>query len=131
MSGGERQRVIIARSLVQQPNLLLLDEPTTALDMGHQQEVLELVDQQRKRLGLTVLSAFHDLTLASQYGTSMALLVNGKITNSGLPNEILTEATLKNIYGANVSVHNDGDRVSIVPKRGNRLEGNSNSNDIG
>ena len=60
----------------------------------------------------------------------MALLVNGKITKSGLPNEILTEATLKNIYGANVSVHNDGDRVSIVPKRGNRLEGNSNSNDI-
>jgi iron complex transport system ATP-binding protein len=130
MSGGERQRVIIARSLVQQPNLLLLDEPTTALDMGHQQEVLELVDQQRKRLGLTVLSAFHDLTLASQYGTSMALLVNGQITKSGLPNEILTEATLKDIYGANVSVHNDGDRVSIVPKRGNRLEGNSNSNGI-
>ena len=108
----------------------MLDEPTTALDMGHQQEVLELVDQQRKRLGLTVLSAFHDLTLASQYGTSMALLVNGKITKSGLPNEILTEATLKDIYGANVSVHNDGDRVSIVPKRGNRLEGNSNSNGI-
>ena len=63
--------------------------------MGHQQEVLELVDQQRKRLGLTVLSAFHDLTLASQYGTSMALLVNGKVTKSGLPHEILTEATLK------------------------------------
>ena len=131
MSGGERQRVIIARSLVQQPNLLLLDEPTTALDMGHQQEVLELVDQQRKRLGLTVLSAFHDLTLASQYGTSMALLVNGELTKSGLPHEILTETTLKDIYGANVSVHNDGDRISIVPKRGTRLKGNSNSNDIG
>ena len=131
MSGGERQRVIIARSLVQQPNLLLLDEPTAALDMGHQQEVLELVDRQRKRLGLTVLSAFHDLTLASQYGTSMALLVNGKVAKSGFPHEILTETTLKNIYGANVSVHNEGDRVSIVPKRGNRLKGNSNSNDIG
>jgi len=130
MSGGERQRVIIARSLVQQPNLLLLDEPTTALDMGHQQEVLELVDQQRKRLGLTVLSAFHDLTLASQYGTSMALLVNGEVTKSGLPHEILTETTLKDIYGANVSVHNDGDRISIVPKRGTRLKGNSNSNDL-
>ena len=117
MSGGERQRVIIARALVQQPKLLLLDEPTTALDLGHQQEVLELVDLQRKNLGLTVLSAFHDLTLASQYGTSMALFVNGEIARSGNPTEIITEESLKEIYGANVLIHKEGAAINVLPKR--------------
>ncbi len=117
MSGGERQRVIIARALVQQPKLLLLDEPTTALDLGHQQEVLELVDLQRKNLGLTVLSAFHDLTLASQYGTSMALFVNGDIASSGIPTEIITEESLKEIYGANVLIHKEGAAINVLPKR--------------
>ena len=117
MSGGERQRVIIARALVQKPQVLLLDEPTTALDLGHQQDVLELVDSQRKDLGLTVLSAFHDLTLAAQYGTSMALFVDGCITSSGKPKEIITEESLKEIYGANVLIHKEGENISVLPKR--------------
>jgi iron complex transport system ATP-binding protein len=85
--------------------------------MGHQQDVLELVDLQRKRLGITVIGAFHDLTLASQYGTSMALLVNGTVSKSGPPHEILTEESLKDIYGANVSIHKNGENVSIIPER--------------
>ena len=117
MSGGERQRVIIARALIQQPKVLLLDEPTTALDLGHQQEVLELVDLQRRTLGLTVLSAFHDLTLAAQYGTSMALFVEGRVAHSGTASEIITEESLSEIYGANITILQDGSSISVLPKR--------------
>ncbi len=83
LSGGERQRVIIARALAQAAPVLLLDEPTTALDVGHQQDVLELVDQLRVANNLTVLSTMHDLAVAGQYADRMALLDGGRVVVSG------------------------------------------------
>ena len=74
MSGGERQRLVIARALAQEAPILLLDEPTSALDIGHQQQALELVDKLRREHGLTVVSAMHDLTLAGLYSDRLALL---------------------------------------------------------
>ncbi|MEI6401986.1 MAG: ABC transporter ATP-binding protein, partial [Actinomycetota bacterium] len=74
MSGGERQRLVIARALAQEAPILLLDEPTSALDIGHQQQALELVDRLRHEHGLTVVSAMHDLTLAGLYADRLALL---------------------------------------------------------
>lgn len=94
LSGGERQRVFIARTLAQGAPILLLDEPTTALDVGHQQQVLELIDDLRREHGLTVVSTLHDLTLAGQYGDRLVLLSEERVAVSGPAGEELTEANL-------------------------------------
>ncbi|MEZ5168008.1 MAG: ABC transporter ATP-binding protein [Acidimicrobiales bacterium] len=90
LSGGERH-VLIARALVQQSAVLLLDEPTTALDLGHQQEVLDLVDELRHERGLTVVATLHDLTLAARYGDRVAVLAAGRVVATGSPASVLTE----------------------------------------
>ncbi|MFD1497384.1 ABC transporter ATP-binding protein [Streptosporangium lutulentum] len=104
LSGGERQRVVLARALVQQAPVLLLDEPTTALDLGHQQQVLELVDRLRLADGLTVVTTLHDLSLAGQYADSMTLLSNGRVAASGTPAEVLTGELIGQHFDARVRV---------------------------
>jgi iron complex transport system ATP-binding protein len=113
LSGGERQRVFLARALAQGANLLLLDEPTTALDIGHQQDVLELVDQQRRDAGLTVLATMHDLSIAGEYADRMVLLAGGLVVAAGTPREVLTERLLAEHYRARVRVI-DGDHGPLV-----------------
>ncbi len=117
LSGGERQRVLVARALAQQAPIVLLDEPTTALDIGHQQQVLELVDTLRRAHGLTVVTTMHDLTLAGQYADRVVLLDAGRIAVSGLAHEVLTEDNLRRYYGADVRVVHDDAGVSVVPLR--------------
>jgi iron complex transport system ATP-binding protein len=102
LSGGELQRVVLAQALAQEAPVLLLDEPTSALDVGHQQEVLELVDGLRRTHGLTVLSAMHDLTLAGQFADRLLLLSRGRTVASGSAGEVLTEACLAEHFGARV-----------------------------
>ncbi|MFF5107992.1 ABC transporter ATP-binding protein [Streptosporangium sp. NPDC000509] len=104
LSGGERQRVVLARALVQQARVLLLDEPTTALDLGHQQQVLELVDRLRLADGLTVVTTLHDLSLAGQYADSMTLLSGGRVAASGAPAEVLTGELIGEHFDARVRV---------------------------
>lgn len=118
LSGGERQRVLIARALAQEAPILLLDEPTTALDVGHQQEVLELVDCLRRERSLTVVSTMHDLTLAGQYAERLVLLDGGCIVAEGGADAVLTEETLARYYGARVRlVRTDGGGIAVVPLR--------------
>ncbi|HJP66275.1 MAG TPA: ABC transporter ATP-binding protein, partial [Actinomycetota bacterium] len=83
LSGGEGQRAVLARALAQQAPILLLDEPTAALDVGHQQHVLNLVDELRTERGLTILSAMHDLTLAGQFADGLILVNRGRVVASG------------------------------------------------
>lgn len=114
LSGGEQQRVVLARALAQQADVLLLDEPTTALDIGHQQQVLELVDRLRLDDGLTVVSSLHDLTVAGQYADRLLLLVGGRAVATGTPAEVLTEATVSTHYGAAVQVSAGADGRPLV-----------------
>ena len=117
LSGGERQRVFLARALAQGARILLLDEPTTALDIGHQQEVLDLIDRLRGERGLTVLTTMHDLSIAGEYADRMVLLAGGRVVAAGTAAEVLTEELLARHYRARVKVI-AGDRGPlIVPVR--------------
>jgi iron complex transport system ATP-binding protein len=113
LSGGERQRAVLARAIAQQATVLLLDEPTTALDVGRQQEALELVARLRRERGLTVLGAMHDLTLAGQYADRLALLGDGRVARAGAAHEVLTEALIARHYRARVRV-TDVDGAPVV-----------------
>ncbi|WP_106399089.1 ABC transporter ATP-binding protein [Actinocorallia populi] len=104
MSGGERQRVVLARALAQQAPILMLDEPTTALDLGHQQQVLELLDELRLTEGLTVLTTLHDLGTAAQYADTLVLVSGGRVAACGTPAEVLTADLVGAHFGAKVSV---------------------------
>jgi iron complex transport system ATP-binding protein len=117
LSGGERQRVFLARALAQGATLLLLDEPTSALDIGHQQEVLELVDQLRREHGLTVLATMHDLSVAGEYADRMVLLAEGRVVAVGTPREVLTEHLLATHYRASVRVVDGEHGPLVVPVR--------------
>ncbi len=118
LSGGERQRCAIARALAQRAPILLIDEPTTSLDVGRQQSVLELIDQLRKEQELTVIAAMHELTLAGQYADRLALLVEGRLVATGSAAEVLTEPAISAHYGAEVRVIElNGSGTAVVPVR--------------
>jgi len=104
LSGGERQKVILAMALAQQPKLLLLDEPTAHLDISHQVEILELVRRFNVEHGLTVIAAMHDLNLASLYFSRLILLKEGRVLADGTPAQVLTEQTICEVFSASVKV---------------------------
>jgi iron complex transport system ATP-binding protein len=106
---------------VQEAQVLLLDEPTSALDIGRQQAVLELVDCLRGELGLTVVAAMHDLTLAGQFADRLVLLSGGRVAAVGPPADVLTEWRIADHYGARVDVRAaDGRTPDVVPRRATR-----------
>ena len=116
LSGGELQRTVLARALAQEAPVLLLDEPTTALDLGRQQLVLELVDELRDD-GLTVVTTMHDLTLAGQYAQRLVLLDGGAVVAEGTAAEVLSAPNVAAHYGANVRVIEDDAGVFVLPVR--------------
>jgi iron complex transport system ATP-binding protein len=99
LSGGEQQLVSITRALVQEPELLLLDEPTSHLDITHQVQILNLVQQLNEQLGLTVLMIVHDLNLAGEYCDRLVLMNNGNVQDIGMPEEVLTFENIEKVYG--------------------------------
>jgi iron complex transport system ATP-binding protein len=115
--GGVRDRGVVGRAVGQDASIVLLDEPTTALDIGHQQQTLELLEALRVSHGLTLVAAMHDLTLAAQYADRVLLLDDGLVVADGAPDEVLTEAALAEHYGASVTILTVGDRLAVVPAR--------------
>lgn len=104
LSGGEQQRVLLARALAQETPVLLLDEPTTHLDLHHQSNLLNLVRNLANERQLAILMALHDLNLAGLYADQVALLVDGQLAAFGSPQEVLTEQTLAAVYRIPVHV---------------------------
>lgn len=114
LSGGERHRVIIARALAQQPQIMLLDEPTAFLDIGHQIDFFDLIKTLNKNQALTVIAVTHDINLASLYCDRIILLHYGSIHCMGTPGEVIAESHIREVYGTNVTV--DTNPVTSRPR---------------
>ena len=106
LSGGERQRVWIAMALAQEPKLLVLDEPTTYLDINHQLEIMELLKRLNKEQGLTVLMVLHDLTQAVEYSDYMAVIKAGHLIAAGNTKDITSDSLFKEVFSVDVQVDN-------------------------
>jgi iron complex transport system ATP-binding protein len=111
---------VLARALAQEAPILLLDEPTTGLDLGHEQQALELVDRLRRDSGLTVISAVHDLTIAAQYADTLLLLDRGRVVGAGDAASVLTERTISTYFDARVRVLRERGEVFVLPMRRER-----------
>ncbi|MDD5130497.1 MAG: ABC transporter ATP-binding protein [Candidatus Omnitrophica bacterium] len=107
LSAGERQRVVIARALAQEPELLFLDEPTAHLDIGHQVQTLDLLKKLNRKNNLTIVMILHDLNLASAYSNRIVLLDKGIIFKEGSPEEVLTYQNIEAVYKTLVLVNNN------------------------
>ncbi|MDR2211440.1 MAG: ABC transporter ATP-binding protein [Spirochaetaceae bacterium] len=118
LSGGELQKVIIGRCLVQEGDILLLDEATSGLDLNHSIEIMELMKKKAGQEGKTIVAVLHDLNLASQYCDRIVLLKNGRLRYQGSPGEILTGEVVEDIYGIRAVVKNDEyGRPFVLPRR--------------
>jgi iron complex transport system ATP-binding protein len=115
LSGGEAQRMVVARALAQQAPVLLLDEPTSSLDLGHQVAVLELVDELRREDGLSVISAMHDLSTAARFCDRLALIAGGQLIAQGTPDEVLQADRLSSVYETPLTVRHIDGELCVLP----------------
>lgn len=117
LSGGQAQKVMIARALAQEAEYLLLDEPTSSLDLFHQLEVLDLVTGLVKRKGMGALIAMHDLNLAARFADTVLMMQGGGIVRRGTPAEVITAETISKVYGVEAAVRHDNGYPNIQPLR--------------
>jgi iron complex transport system ATP-binding protein len=117
LSGGEKQRVVIAGALAQSPDVLLLDEPTASLDLGYQLEIASLLTRLNREQGVTMVLATHDLNLAASVCDSVVLVRGGSVLASGPTRDVLTAAMIGQLYGveADVRFHEQAGHLTVVP----------------
>lgn len=122
LSGGETQRVVLARALAQQAPILLLDEPTSALDLGHRDAVLDLIDKLRRDDGISVIAAMHDLGTAARFADRLALIDRGRIVADGPPRSVLAAGRLSTVYATPLKVHTVDGEIVVLPAPRSRQE---------
>ncbi|MCH7786279.1 MAG: ABC transporter ATP-binding protein [Chloroflexi bacterium] len=127
LSGGERQRGVVAMALAQEAPVLLLDEPTSSLDLAHQTGIMDLVRDVQRQRGGTIVVAMHDLTLAAQYSDRLIMLAEGRSYAEGSPKSVLTRENISRVYGTNVVVleHPIGGTPVVLPISNERHMGNN------
>jgi len=119
LSGGEKQKVLIARAIAQEPRVLLLDEPTNNLDLKHQLEVLGLIAGLVNEKNLSAVMAMHDLNLAATFSSKIAMLDHGRVYAAGEPGDVLNAENIRTVYGVETIVKNDSGRPYIIPSNTN------------
>jgi len=117
LSGGQKQKVLIARALAQEPSVLLLDEPTSNLDMKHQLDVMETISALVKEKGISAVMAIHDLNLAARFSDTLVMLKKGVVYAAGTPNDLLSEKNISDVYGVEALVMRSLDKPCIIPLR--------------
>ncbi|NLV88262.1 MAG: ABC transporter ATP-binding protein [Tissierellia bacterium] len=117
ISGGERQRVIIAKALAQGTPIILLDEPTSHLDLNHQMEILNLLKKLNEEKKTTIIIAIHDINLASRYSDEIIILNMGKVIDNGVPEKVITKENMEKVYGVKVAIEKNKhtNSLSITP----------------
>ena len=118
LSGGERQKVWIALALAQEPDYLLLDEPTTYLDICHQMEVLELLKQLNERRHITIVMVLHELNQAIRYSHQIIMMCGGRIVRAGPPEEVITCASIREVFSLDCEILRDQSRNMIIAPTG-------------
>lgn len=117
LSGGQQQKVLIARALVQEAEVMLLDEPTSNLDIWHQLDVMNIIRDVVKKKEITAIMALHDLNLASYYSDRIIMMKKGKIIAVGDPQSVITEENIASVYRVEAAVRSLSDRPMIMPLR--------------
>ncbi len=117
LSGGEYQRVILARALAQEPEILLLDEPTSDLDIMHQLEVMDIVKDIVRQKDITAVFVIHDLNLCSKYADRVIMMKDGKIFSEGAPNKVMTRHNIKAVYGVDSTIFLDKNIPYVIPTK--------------
>ena len=118
LSGGQKQRAFIAMSLAQNTEVLLLDEPTTYLDIYHQIEILEVVKSLNEKYNITIVMVLHDLNQAINYSHNIVIMKNGNLIKQGKATEVLNEQTIKDVYNVSGYIHKeDNEEIYFIPKK--------------
>ncbi|BBO91303.1 ABC transporter ATP-binding protein [Desulfosarcina ovata] len=117
LSGGQKQKVLLARAVAQETDYLLMDEPTSNLDLKHQMEVLEMVSGMVKKSGVAAMLAMHDLNLAARFSDRIVMLNKGRIFCSGRPRQVMTAQNIRSIYGVEATINETNGHPHILPIR--------------